>query len=447
MKRALVASALAFGCGHGADLPPPPPPPALVPVVSASALAPANPPSLEEQLQSAADRAADPNMKSDALFRLAVLVSERERADPARSPLRLAQPISILRRIARENPTYPRMFHVRYQLGHDLLDAGRAIESSQVWRSLVCSNLYAFPAAAPTDATRDAIVPLAQEQGKRFQDPYPDTCTALIGGAEAASLVGEIWLRIGNAHFEQIDPADAVYGWNRAAVALRKAITSNGSHGEVQAQARYKLAWTYFKQQRYEAAVGAFEDVLRANAGEDYAHEATTYIAGSLTEVDFVGPREDQPFAVRPDVLDTEKDPDKAEAKMAVGLSRVQDKKVVPQGEPWTSAVYLALGAEYRDLNQPRSSAAAYALFVRKWPTDPRALGAQFQEALCWEKLTVLHPKRTEYRAKAANAFAEVVRQGIVTGAWRAANGTNDAVVRDAEALIAAAEKHKSLLP
>ncbi len=446
MKRALVVSALAIGCVRAPDLPPPPPPPALVPVASGSALAPADP-SIEEQLQSVAERATDPTMKADALFRLAVLVSERERADPAGSPLQLTRPISLLRRIARENPTYPRMFHVRYQLAHDLHDAGRGIESSQVFRSLVCSNIYAFPAADPTDATRDAIVPLAQEAGKRFQDPYPDTCAPLTGGAEAALLLGEIWLRIDNAHFEQLDPADTVYGWNRAAVALRKAITSNGSHGEVQAQARYKLAWTYFKQQRYGAAVTAFEDVLRANAGEDYAREATTYIAASLTEVDFVGPREDEPFTVRPDVLDTEKDPDKAEAKMAVGLSRVQEKKIVPQGEPWTSAVYLALGAEYRDLNQFRSSAAAYALFVRKWPTDPRALGAQFQEALGWEKLMILHPKRAEYRAKAANAFAEVVRQGIVTGAWRAANGTNDAVVRDAEALIAAAEKHKSLLP
>jgi hypothetical protein len=75
----------------------------------------------------------------------------------------------------------------------------------------------------------------------------------------------------------------------------------------------YKLAWTYFKQQRYETSVA----VRRAAALRDQQEkadgrprhrlprEAYTYIAGSLTYLDFEGPAPDEPYIPRNDVLDT----------------------------------------------------------------------------------------------------------------------------------------------
>ena len=69
--------------------------------------------------------------------------------------------------------------------------------------------------------------------------------------------------------------------------------------------AMYKLAWTYFKQQRYETAVREFVELLNytdeqekptGDPGTDFRAEAYTYIAGSLTYLDFAGPAADDPY-------------------------------------------------------------------------------------------------------------------------------------------------------
>src|SRR5262249_53596927 len=76
--------------------------------------------------------------------------------------------------------------------------------------------------------------------------------------------------------------------------------------------------------------------------------EAYTYIAGSLTNIDFKGPEEWEPYIMRPDILDTEPNPDKAEQKLHVAIDRVKDPALIPQDKPWTIEVYRALGYEFR---------------------------------------------------------------------------------------------------
>lgn len=427
----------------------------------------------EARLTAFAEHTTDKDARADALFRLAALISERERERPSPDlPQRLARPIRIQRQIVRDAPGYAHLFDVEYQLAHDLSDAGRIAEAMQIFRSLVCRDTYAYPVPADAaDPERDAIVPMVQDHPaafweswarahptpmsvakpsanpsaeERFRNPYLGTCTPAPGSG--THDLAEIWLRIGNADFDMLMPEAGPYARNRAAAAFEHGLAAGASaapskaHAVVETALRYKLAWTYFKQQRYSAAASAFVAVLRMNAGHDFDDEARTYLAGSLTQVDFLGPAPDEPFIPRPDVLDTERDPRIAQQKMAVGLQRVDSPRIVPQGEPWTPSVYAALGREYRELNQLDNAIGAYDRLVAKWPASEIALAARYEGADCWARIGTLEPARkADARAKALAAYDAVVKEGSPGGAWHSANASNARALEAARAYVSSA--------
>jgi hypothetical protein len=82
-----------------------------------------------------------------------------------------------------------------------------------------------------------------------------------------ARYVAEIWWQIGNWHFDQTDPRGGPYNLNRAASAYVHSMQFKKP--PLFGVARYKLAWTYFKQQRYETSVRAFIDLLRYTDAEE----------------------------------------------------------------------------------------------------------------------------------------------------------------------------------
>src|ERR1700744_57011 len=138
--------------------------------------------------------------------------------------------------------------------------------------------------------------------------------------------------------------------------------------------AEYKRAWTYFKQQRYHTAVTWFVNLLRyadeqeaktGDPGADFRAEAYTYIAGSLTYVDFTGPTPEEPYVPRSDVLDTETDPLVAEQKMAIAIDRVQDPKLIPQDQKWTVEIYKSLAQEFIEITQNRNAVAMLELTLQ----------------------------------------------------------------------------------
>ena len=152
-------------------------------------------------------------------------------------------------------------------------------------------------------------------------DPYPPDCEPVSPGPGGeAKYVAEVWWRIGQWEFDLLDAGGglargdpfAVYDLNRAASAYANAIRL--AKPPVAGLARYKYAWTLYKQQRYRAATAAFVDLLRwadteekrtGTPEEDYRSEAVTYVAQSLANADFDGPGPDEPFIYRPDVIDT----------------------------------------------------------------------------------------------------------------------------------------------
>ncbi|MDP9001677.1 MAG: hypothetical protein M3O46_16380, partial [Myxococcota bacterium] len=428
---------------------------------------------------------AQPEATPDAMYRLAALYEERARSDDdpnVDQAVTLRPAVALYKRVIREFPNYAELAGIYYFLGHALNDSRRADEAQQVWRSLVCHNQYPYPVATdPKDAEIDTLKPLPQDHDEgywktwrnkynspdalkkgpsadtTFDDPYPQGCIAIqqthsLAGQDP-KYVAEIWWRIGDWEFDQLDLAGgvveyepfAVWDYNRAASAYLHSMQFKKP--PLYGVALYKYAWTLFKQQRYEAAVHEFvhllgytdeQQKLTGDPGADFRQEAFTYIAGSLDNYDFTGPRPDEPFVARPDVLDTAKSPAEAEAKLRIAIDRVQDPRLIPQGQSWTIEIYKALALEFRAINQYKNSLAVYQLMLDKWPMDASAPETQNSVAEVYELLTrqtKVGDERRDYERKVLEARTALAKY-IGDTPWVDANKDNPAALQRAEALV-----------
>jgi tetratricopeptide (TPR) repeat protein len=435
---------------------------------------------------------AQPEATPDAMYKLAALYEERARDidDQSQVPDRLKPAIALYKRVIREFPNYKELAGIYYFLGHALNDSNRKPEAQQVWRSLVCHNHYKYPVAQdPKNAEADEVLPLPQDnteeywkqwRGKfprpdslkkggpdsKFVDPYPQDCEmvaqpGLLPGTDP-KYVAEIWWQIGEWEFDQYDLGGgvveyepyAVYDYNRAASAYLHSMVYKKP--PLFGVALYKYAWTLFKQQRYQEAVKNFvlllnytdeQQKLTGDPGADFRSEAYTYIAGSLTNVDFVGPGPDEPYIQRDDIVSTEMRPAVVEQKLRVAFDRVQDPKIVPQDKPWTSEIYKALSLEYRSLNEYDNSILVYNKILEKWPWDPAprsnsdpngAPDIQNAIAETYElkaRATKVGTERTQYEGEVLKARTQLAKY-IGDTEWVDKNKDNPAAIQRAEELV-----------
>jgi hypothetical protein len=418
------------------------------------------------------------------MYRLAALYEERARGEDATEPLEvgLEKPIALYKRVIVEYPKYRELAGIYYFLGHALNDAGRVPEAQQVWRSLVCHNHYEYPTPQdPKDPKKDTVKPMPQDADEahwdqwraRYRDPkqvsaknpettytevYPQDCQGVpqpsLRPGEDPKYVPEIWWQIGNWEFDQLDFASgvtkddpgSVWGYNRAASAYLHSMQYKKP--PLYGVALYKYAWTLFKQQRYEAATNEFVHLLvytdeqqkiTGDTGADFRSEAYTYIAGSLTNVDFKGPEPWEPYIMRPDILDTEPNPDKAEKKLHVAIDRVKDPKLIPQDKPWTIEIYRALALEFRSLNQFSNAVEVYETMLQRWPMDPTAPDTQNAIAETYDQLNMSkRPGTPEHDAIAQKALEARTKLANYIGntPWVDANKDNPAAIANAERLV-----------
>jgi hypothetical protein len=210
----------------------------------------------------------------------------------------------------------------------------------------------------------------------------------------------------------------------------------------------YKRAWTYFKQQRYHTAVEWFTQLLHyadeqeaktGDPGADFRAEAYTYIAGSLTYVDFDGPPPEDPYIPRNDVLDVETDPVVAEDKMHIAIDRVQDPTLIPQDKKWSVEIYKALAQEFIEITQNRNAIATLELTLKKFPMDRDAPKMQNKIAELYDQLFRLAPEgsavRDEYAAKALDARTKLASYVGATP-WTEANKDDPEALAEAEQLV-----------
>ncbi len=430
---------------------------------------------------------ADPKATPDAMFRLAALYEERARSN-FNAPLApgLKPAIDLYRSIIRDFPNYEEIAAVHYYLGHAYTDSGQLDEGQQAWRSLVCSNLYQVK-DDPKDPSKILVQPLPQDHDQKFwtawynkhplpldkagpggkhvhakskdigvdaeelsfKDPYPDTCKPIPQNTEPGQdprYLAEIWWKIGDYHFDQQDQHGGPYDLNRAESAYLHSLVYKKP--PIYGVAMYKLAWTYYKQQRYKTAVQWFVKLLHytdeqqkktGDPGADFRSEAYTYIAGSLTYVDFDGPPEGDPFIPRNDVLDTETDPLVAEQKMSVAIQRVQDPTLIDQDKKWTVEIYKSLAQEFIDITQNRNAIATLELTLKKFPMDRDAPVMQNKVAELYDQLARLAPDgsaaKAEYSGKALEARTKLAAY-VGTTPWTDANRDDPEALQQAEQLV-----------
>lgn len=447
---------------------------------------------------------AHPENTPDAMFRLAALYEERSRSDSDESAdlaAGLAPAIALYKRVIAEFPAYRELAGIYYYLGHALNDSNRFPEAQQVWRSMVCHNKYPYPTPPdPKDPTRDTVGSLVQDHDRDFwtgwesrhpdpigmararevkpgfqskkqrekekaeqealaaeggddetvyRSPFPAECQPIpqkvVEGAEPR-YVAEVWWQIGDYYFNEIDPAGGPFNFNRAESAYRQSLKYKKP--PVFGVAMYKLAWTYYKQQRYETSIRQFIELLKysdqqekltGDAGTDFRAEAYTYIAGSLTFSDFTGPGAPDPYIPRNDVLDLETDPRVAEQRMHIAIDRLQDPKLIPQDQKWTVEIYKALAQEFKELNQYRNTVEVDELILKKWPMHRDAPVVQNQIADIFDTLTnnsrAGTPARAENSAKALEARTKLA-QYVGTTPWVDANKDDPEALQTAERLV-----------
>ncbi len=428
---------------------------------------------------------AQPEATPDAMYRLAALYEERARSEDASEPIEigLKPAIVLYKRVITEFPQYRELSGIYYFLGHAYNDSSRINEAQQVWRSLVCHNKFPYPTPPdPKNPEADSITPLPQDHdeaywttwraqhndAKRFKkgvgadtiyiDPYPQDCAIIpqpgLRTGEEPKYVAEIWWQIGNWEFDQLDfgggvakdEPNAAYDFNRAASAYVKAMQFKKP--PLYGVSLYKYSWTLFKQQRYEAATKEFvhlllytdeQQKLTGDPGADFRSEAYTYIAGSLTNVDFKGPDADEPYIQRPDIIDTEPKPDVAEKKLHVAIDRVKDPTIIPQDKPWTIEIYKALADEFRSLNQFANAVEVYDTILKKWPMDPTAPDVQSAIAETYDQMNFTKkPGTPEHDANAGKALEARTKLANYIGntPWVDANKDNPGALHNAERLV-----------
>ncbi len=447
------------------------------------------------RLQEFVDRYSGPNAQPDAspdaMYRLAALHDEQARDSGATDMAEGLKPAIVLyKRLIKEYPHYRELSGVYYYLGHALNDSNRIDEAQQVWRSLVCHNHYHYPVATdPADADKDVIKSVAQDHDDdywtgwhhryptpeslpgatstakpkkgieaptgtegHYRNPFPDSCVAVPQKSEPGRdprYLAEIWWKIGDWYFDETDAKAGPYSLNRAVTSYHHSMDAAAQEkGVLHGVAMYKLAWTYFKQQRYNAAVKQFVELLRytdevekktGDPGADFRAEAYTYIAGSLTYVDFNGPGEEEPFIPRTDVLDVERDPRVAEQKMRVGIQRIQDASMIPQDQKWTVEIYKGLAQEYKEVNQLRNYIEVSELILQKWPMYRDAPTIQNGIADTYEELARLSregtAEHTDNSSKALAARSKLVAY-VGNTPWVDANRDDPEALQTAERMV-----------
>lgn len=440
---------------------------------------------LEQFIQRYSGRTAHPESTPTAMFRLAALYEERARDEGDLSEdlaVTLLPAIALYKRIIREFPQYKELSGVYYYLGHALHDSGRFPEAQQVFRSMVCHDKYPYPVEPdPKNAAKDTLGSLPQDHDRAywrawegrhpepisqmksrqganadteetvFVNPYPDSCQPLqkmpapTDGSEPRYLA-EVWWLIGDYHFNELDEGAGPFTFNRAEAAYKRSLQFKNP--PVYGVAMYKLAWTYFKQLRYETSVRQFVDLLKyadeqekktGDTGADFRTEAYTYVAGALTYLDFSGPTADEPFVPRSDVLDLEKDPRIAEQKMRIAIERVQNPSLIPQDRKWTVEIYKALVGEFKELNQFRNLIEVSEMILKRWPMDRDAPVLQSQVADIYDMLASRAREGTAEKAEnAKKALDARTKLAAYVGntPWVQANRDDPEAIQAAEKLV-----------
>lgn len=236
--------------------------------------------------------------------------------------------IEALVRLIREHPGSDEAAAALEPLGFFLHSEGRTEEAAHAWLSAVCPARVPDPLGVPGDP------------------PSDEDLTACEPRRMSSLRTFLVWFRLGSQYFDETD-----LGRARATLARAVAIAPDDPrYGEA---ARYKLAWTLYRMDRYADALEAFAPL--AGSATVLRDEALQYMAIILTEPDW--------------------DSDGADDAVH-GLARAEVRAWI---EDWEHAPALVLEASDAlfDMARYAETIAACERFLARWPNDLRAADAR----------------------------------------------------------------------
>ncbi len=336
----------------------------------------------------------DPTYTPDAMFRLGELYYERsaiqfqadvDAANAQRDaavaaggtgediadPVKNFNPtIDLYRRLAAAFPNYRTIDGVYYLVGYCLNEMNQIEEARRAFLALACANHFTYDPTPPV-----AVIPEVEVDGGPalhpaqtldpvpaepvVDGPYTDPYAGCTPISAQTDFLGEVWLRIGEYHFDNDFTA---HGLDRAisayAYVLRLPEDRNYN------LALYKTAWSYYRASRYPEALKYFADLVQwsddeqartGRAGTELRPEAIQYLAITFAYDDW---NENQA-------------PDPTEGQ-PTGFLRVQDPQLLPQDRPWTEEVYFQLGQVYFDEAKYAQAIEVWKFLLGKWPRSAR---------------------------------------------------------------------------
>jgi cellulose synthase operon protein C len=321
----------------------------------------------------------DKRWTPDAMFRLAELYYEKSAEDyldadeaykkaidspnpPTTPPPRVdyTPTINLYRRLLTEFPNYRFLDATYYLLGFCLGEMGEDGQAKQALLALVCSNQY-----KPLDTPAPPPAPgkVAPTGSKGSDDEVYKGCVPV---RKDSKFIPEAWTRVGEFHFD--NPAEL----KQAIAAFRKVIAFGDS--PYYDRALYKLAWSYYRDNRFPDAVREFDNLVRyadkrtaagQKVGSDLRPEAVQYLGVSFAEPDWDG--------------DSLPDP-------ITGLQRALDFYKGRENEPHVREVFQRLGDIYFDQTKYQDAIAVYKTLLTKWPYYSDAPKVQDRIVHAYEK-------------------------------------------------------------
>jgi TolA-binding protein len=337
---------------------------------------------------------SDPTYTPDAMFRLGELYYERDAlafqdaSDAGNLPdgglPDFSATVRLYLDLIQRFPDYRRIDGVYYLIGYCLNEMGRTGDARLAWLNLVCGNHFTFtaeninldPAPPPGEEGEEPaehpaveVEPPQIDPGGPFVDPYVG-CTPVVPNAR---FVMEVWLRIGEYHFDyDFEP----HALDRAISAYSKVLADPTDRNYN--LALYKVAWAYYRASRYPEAIEHFARLIdwsdeqlqrTGRAGSELRREAVQYLGITFAYDDW---NENQV-------------PDHDEGGQT-GIQRIQDPSVLPQERTWTSEIFFELGQVYFEEAKYPEAVEIWEIALRRWPNHPRAPEITANIARAWQR-------------------------------------------------------------
>jgi tetratricopeptide (TPR) repeat protein len=359
----------------------------------------------------------DKRWTPDAMFRLAELYYEKsfdeflvqqeayQKALDSPTPPTTPAPkadytntVALYKRLLTEFPNYRLLDAAYYLLGFCLGEMGQEPEAKQALLALTCSNRYK-PLDPPAAAIEGAAT--ASTRG-----PLVDTYKGCEPIRKESKFVPEAWTRVGEMHFDAGELPLAISAYSRVL---------DYKDSSYYDKALYKLAWSYYRDNRFPEAIRDFDNLVKYadekkaagdKFGSDLRPEAIQYLGVSFSEPDWDG--------------DTVPDGE-------TGLQRAQNFYKGREREPHVKEVYQRLGDIYFDQTKYNEAVAVYKEVLQKWPTFADAPKIQDRIVRAYER-----DRNMVMAAKEREMLGRIYSKG---GEWYNANKDNPEALAAAQQL------------